>query len=371
LTGSLLFVNTTNKPPTGCPPNLTNAQLWPPSSIFTSQYPLCGELLGEIHYNATTKRYDQPPGTATFTRNFGGFGGIQYFDPNWFAGAGYKPLVNLFGAPYDWRMAPDGLQTYFNQMKLLIQEVVNATKSKVVIFAESNGPMTALGFLYAMSTQWKQQYVCGFAPTSPVWGGTPWPVGVATTGTGAWGGISPADARILANTWPSSMWNMPRYGTTPGTFNNSVIFVYTQTKNYTANMFGQYLTDMGYSDSAILWEKVKDVTSGSFPDPGVNVLVSYGTGVNTPSAFVVSHLTKDPNNTPTIDKTLYVSGDGMVMDPSSLRANYSWFHSMASKKLNLTYLGYPGLNHAQCYTNGQCLQDTFRVINHWDCAYKP
>lgn len=67
-----------------------------------------------------------------------------------------------------------------------------------------------------MSQDWKDKYLCGFAPTAPVWGGAPWAVQTAAQGASGYGSLSPEEFRIIASTWPVSYWNMPRTGDTPG-----------------------------------------------------------------------------------------------------------------------------------------------------------
>lgn len=66
-----------------------------------------------------------------------------------------------------------------------------------------------------MTQSWKSQYLCGWVPTAPVWGGAPIALAAAIQGSSKYG-MPPETFRLLASTWPVSMWNMPREGNTPG-----------------------------------------------------------------------------------------------------------------------------------------------------------
>ena len=95
------------------------------------------------------------PGVTLNTNvDFGGVGGVQYLDPSvtltgyWdkmietLQKSGYTIGVNLHGAPYDWRLAPDGHAApgqYYDKLKALIESSVTNNGRKAVIVTHSLG----------------------------------------------------------------------------------------------------------------------------------------------------------------------------------------------------------------------------------------
>lgn len=76
-----------------------------------------------MHHACMLCRYRNQTGVAIRPVDFGGLGGVDALDPGLprltplysgltkaFKDEGYKERVDLFGAPYDFRLAGDGLQ---------------------------------------------------------------------------------------------------------------------------------------------------------------------------------------------------------------------------------------------------------------------
>ncbi|KAL3105764.1 hypothetical protein niasHT_026539 [Heterodera trifolii] len=88
---------------------------------------------------------------------------------------GYVKGCNLFGAPYDWRLAPqlNEMDAYSAKLKNLIENVFNTTGKKAFLLTHSMGNLVANNFLNQRMTQaWQQQYLNGTINVSAPWGGS-------------------------------------------------------------------------------------------------------------------------------------------------------------------------------------------------------
>jgi hypothetical protein len=82
--------------------------------------------------------------------------------------AGWKLGKDFAGAPYDWRLPVSQQKTGFiAKTKALVEKLYTANgAAKVVLMGVSFGPQNALGFLHAMTQQWKDQYISWFVALS-------------------------------------------------------------------------------------------------------------------------------------------------------------------------------------------------------------
>eukprot|EP01052_Picozoa_sp_SAG31_P016404 SAG31_NODE_1086_length_9998_cov_2.389837_5_plen_274_part_00 len=78
--------------------------------------------------------------------------------------------MNLHGAPYDWRLAPDGhnggsISAFYPRMKALIEQTVLANGGLAAhLITHSLGGPTVLAFLNGQSHAWIEQNVASFIP---------------------------------------------------------------------------------------------------------------------------------------------------------------------------------------------------------------
>ena len=87
---------------------------------------------------------------------------------------------NLYGAPYDWRLAPDGLATkpyapggatYYAALQALLERAVARHHRPAVLVTHSMGGPVALDFLNRRDRAWKAAHVAHFVALSPPFGG--------------------------------------------------------------------------------------------------------------------------------------------------------------------------------------------------------
>jgi S-formylglutathione hydrolase FrmB len=151
-----------------------------------------------LQYNESTKEYVNAKNVdIDGSVDWGNVKGLEYLDPGLkkveyyhdiinvlTSKHGYEVGKNLIGAPYDWRLAADGLSTmktfsgdnslpYYQKLKGLIEQTYAANSNqRVNIVTHSMGGPVALHFLHQQTKEWKDTYVSSFIPMSPPFGGS-------------------------------------------------------------------------------------------------------------------------------------------------------------------------------------------------------
>ena len=144
-----------------------------------------------LTFDNATGAYSDAPGVTLDTNvDFGNVSGVAALDPAFPKESGYfLPLItfleqelgyvagaDLHGAPYDWRLAPDGHSApgqYYDKVKKLVEQTFSRNGNRSVHFVtHSLGGPTVLGFLNSMTQPWKDTYIASFAPISGPFGGS-------------------------------------------------------------------------------------------------------------------------------------------------------------------------------------------------------
>lgn len=147
------------------------------------------ELLA-AHYDAATDKVGNPEGLSVEIEDFGGDGGISYVDAgvfgyhfiesfgpliDYFKGKGYTIKKDLFGVPYDWRLALDPLrETFFPQLKQLIENAYssNGNQNVVVLGYSCGGLMLHNFFTTYVDQAWKDKYIHKVIMLAPAFAGS-------------------------------------------------------------------------------------------------------------------------------------------------------------------------------------------------------
>eukprot|EP00040_Diaphanoeca_grandis_P027588 m.157268 g.157268 ORF g.157268 m.157268 type:complete len:799 (+) comp31047_c0_seq1:151-2547(+) len=153
--------------------------IWPIPQDLTShpaQF-VCWSVNSQFTFdNATQTIKPLRAGGQSKVIDFGGFEGIPGFGNEGpvYEIAGWELGKTLFAAPFDWRLPSIAQQSFFSDLKLLVERA-SATNNgqKVTLWAYSYGPQYTLSFLHRMTQQWKDQYIHWFVGSSPVFGGSP------------------------------------------------------------------------------------------------------------------------------------------------------------------------------------------------------
>jgi len=298
----------------------------------------------KLRYDASTQQYSNKPGvTLDGSVDFGGVSGLAYLDTGIKLSAYFAPLINklvstlnytvgttLRGAPYDWRLAPDGLNqtvhgsasntSYFNRLKNLVEETYLLNQNqRVVLISHSMGGPVALSFLQQQTDKWKSTYVAGFMPLSPPFGGAVSTVLALVSGdTLGVPIVSHSIFHPIQSTCASGPWLFPQ----PSLWKEDEVLVTSPDAKYTSSNYTQLTADLGLKQALSMFQNgVNSLALKNFDPPNVRVEVLRGTGVSTPASYVYSEKFVQGTVPSAPRETRHeMEGDGTVNDRSLARA---------------------------------------------------
>lgn len=368
--------------------------LWLDTSLLANQTKaVC--FVEDMEVQVMNNRLQNFPGVATRPRDFGGVEGMEYQDLNRKVPAYYKIVIDslraagwvvgetMFGAPYDWRFGGVRVDTYFTDLKNLVENAFNINNKRVNIYAHSMGPSVVLYFLNQQTQAWKDKYIRSFICVVPVWSGNVVSVWNAIGGLdckAAWGADCPGAEgalgkfflREVGTNLPGMYWTfpLPGKGADDGSWDRNEVIIKTPSKEYTAYDMTKLLTDLGFERQS----NMQKIVAGSLTNflsnpPMVDTYVYYGSEVKTPSKFVYD---KDFKPTfpgqplpeqKTIEYNTTDDGDGVVPLRSALRSNLTWpaLHERAGKVLE--HKAYRGMQHLD--TKGT-IADLIKLLDSFD-----
>ncbi|XKL69351.1 hypothetical protein PGB90_007120 [Kerria lacca] len=245
---------------------------------------------------------------------------------------GYRIGYSLRGAPYDFRKGPNEHTTYFNKLKLLIEETYTTNGNKsVIMLVRSMGALMSGTFLRRQTQEWKDKYIKSLVSISGDWGGA---VGRLITYTD---GVQFGKYTLRSfSTFPSISWILPH----PFIWNPYEVFVETPSKNYSLSNLKDYFVDINYE---VGWELYQDIYPDVEKDPiplGVELHCIYGYGIPTIRKIYYGK-GAFPNKPPVLIKG---DGDGTV-NKQSLSACAYWIklqtqpiHLVPMKGSNHTFI---------------------------------
>ena len=179
-----------------CSKELKNEIFWVNLKyIVPPTYNCLFELL-ECNYNIETQKIESSPNVNVDVNDFGGSEGISYADKgiagyhffesfgpliDYLKSKGYTIKKNLFGVPYDWRLAIAGLEKdFFPKLKSLIEKSFEINSQSSTIFGFSCGGFLLQRFLSNfVNEEWKNKYIYKVILLAPAFGGSAQSVNVA------------------------------------------------------------------------------------------------------------------------------------------------------------------------------------------------
>jgi len=231
---------------------------------------------------------------------------------------GYTIGVNLHGAPYDWRLAPDGHAApgqYYDKLKALIESSVTNNGRKAVIVTHSLGGPTINGFFHIMGTEWVKAHVQSFVPISGPFGGAAEMTLSEVSGDNFGVPFLPMDyLKPVQTSAASGVFLLPD----PASFGASPIVQTSSGQKYAAKDMLDLLRELDLTQAADIMESLqsKGLMSTQLPPPPVQTFVITSTGVKTglqyefPGAFNGKAYDQKPQH------TTFGDGDGTVNEES-------------------------------------------------------
>jgi lysophospholipase III len=138
-------------------------------------------------YDSTSKKSYNSPGVEMSVKGFGDTWTVEYLDTSKYSVTAYFAQivdafvtklkyvkgVNIRGAPYDWRKAPDELNDFYRNFTKLVEDTYSMNNNtKVMLIAHSMGnPVTLYWLNNYVNQTWKDTYIRMFVSLSGVWGG--------------------------------------------------------------------------------------------------------------------------------------------------------------------------------------------------------
>lgn len=281
----------------------------------------------KLYYNATQKTYHDAKGVSVDSNvDFGGVGGVQYLDPSIKASAYYADMIanltaqgyvvgkDLHGAPYDWRLAPDGHAApgaYYDKLRKLIETSVAANDNAGAhIVTHSLGGPTILGFLRRQTSDWLQHHVASFIPISAPWGGAARMALADVAGDNFDIPLVPMDyLKDVQDSAASGVFMLP----TEAAFGSTTPIVTTPSANYSAAERRNMLQDLGLDQARDIYDHLGSAHDllDDLADPRVPTHLICSKGVKTPERY---HFPGDfkPGYDATPKSVDYGDGDGTV-----------------------------------------------------------
>ncbi|XP_014661427.1 PREDICTED: group XV phospholipase A2-like [Priapulus caudatus] len=300
-----------------------------------------------LDYDNVTRKASEPEGVNIRIPGFGNTTTVEWLDPSqaspglYFTkivdaliALGYTRGLNIKGAPYDFRRAPNEHGEYFKRLKTLVEQTYYSNGNhKVVLLCHSMGNPMVLYFLNGQSQAWKDKFVHSMFALAGVWGGTVKPIRVYASGENL--GVfllNPLTLRKQQRSTPSLAFLLP----SSDFWGPDEVLATTAQRNYTVKDYKAFFDDLGYPNGYDSWLDTRDLIDIGKP-PGVVVHCLHGAKVDTAERFAWK-AGKFPDHQPT---ATYGDGDGTV-NMRSLRGCLRWERAQKQKVYER---GYKGVDH--------------------------
>ncbi|KAK7114992.1 lysosomal phospholipase A and acyltransferase-like [Littorina saxatilis] len=280
---------------------------------------------------------------------------------------GYRANVDIKGAPYDFRKAPNELTEYYRSLKRLIEDTFSKNgNSKVVLVAHSNGNPVLLYFYNSVVTaEWKDKYIRAHVALGPPWAGATKTVKLMVSGDSVnIPFVKGKRLRPMQRSWPTVAWLMP--SPSHGLWKEGEPLIKVDHYSYGVGDYRHLFDDLGYPDGYRLWQTVeREAVADLSKPPEVRELhVFYGINVPTAGHFVYTRTSFPDSDPKTVDER---DGDGTV-NRRSLEA-FKKFRS--SKFTNITHHAYPGKDHMDVLRDQRVLSFITNLVFSKEPALPP
>lgn len=270
-----------------------------------------------LHYDITSRSTKNTEGVEIRVRQFGSCESVSYLDVLHMPKTDYFEKIistlekqnglirdiDMQGAAFDFRKAPNELEEFFFNLTQLIENLHYRSNKQVTLICHSMGCLNAVYLLNSKSNQWKEIHVKRLITLGSPWDGSFKAISAMLFGDNL--GIPLLDhkkLRVLQASFPSLMYLFPKE---PG-FSRDRILVEGPTINYTISNLDQLFAETNLTDQQEMWHDTRKI-SRNLKAPNVELWCLYGSGISTPSMIKVDSELYDA-----IDNWKYneIDGDG-------------------------------------------------------------
>nr|CAB3264916.1 group XV phospholipase A2-like [Phallusia mammillata] len=308
-------------------------------------------------YDNKTRQVQNNEGVQTRVPKFGSTEGFEYLDTDKYAvGSVYfEPLVShlvntwgytrgkdIYGAPFDWRLAPAQHKTFINNLTALVETAYyNNNNQKVVVLGHSMGNMFIYYWLKRQPMSWKNKFIDNFVSICGPYLGSVKALKAVTSGeTEGHDWVLPRlKLRDAVRTAPAFPFMFPRPDLWP---KNKQTVVVTFQRNYTVDDYESLFKRIGCEWCYELW-KDNGLALGSLQAPSVPVHCIYSSQVPTAETLIYDE-DLFPDDSPSL---VDGSGDGTV-NVWSGSACLKWRQSQTQPVYNFEM---PGNSHVKILWN--------------------
>uniref|UniRef100_A0A1E1WVS1 Putative phospholipase A2 n=1 Tax=Tityus obscurus TaxID=1221240 RepID=A0A1E1WVS1_TITOB len=312
-------------------------------------------------YDNKTRMTKNAPGVDIRVPGFGNTSTVEFLDPsqispstyfhsivNMLVNKGYTRGIDVRGAPYDFRKAPNELKDYLESLKNLIMETYRMNgRQKVYIICHSMGCPVSLYLLNHQSQAWKEKYVNGIVSLGGAWGGAVKALKVFASGENL--GvvvINPLTVRPEQRSSPSLAFVAP----SNKFWSQEDVLVSTPKRNYTVDDYYQFFEDINYTVGWEMWKDVQGLIHDMTP-PGIEVHCLHGANVSTIERLSYTDFSEQP--------TIFEGdGDGTV-NLRSLRGCLIW---KKEQKAQVYHQEFENVDHMGILSNPQALSYIAKVL---------
>ena len=316
-----------------CPKKMENDLFWVAYKFAIPPVYNCLFEMLQGHYDGDTNMVTSQPGIKVEAVDFGGSEGIssadtgifgwhifEVFGPllEYFKKKGYTIKKNIFGAPYDWRLAMVGIEhDFYPKLKELIERSYNINGEPAVIMGYSCGGFAIQRFLSKfVNEEWKSKYIHKVILLAPAFAGSSDTIDVL------WNQYFPVLPFLKSDSLKAAIQNVPAV---TALFPNHEIYgdiplIYgPNDEKIIASQVPQFFIDhkkvTGNSINMML--KNVEISKEAPKSLGVPIYLLYNSGIETIFELKFQNYDEKPSIT-------YQPGDGAVPSRGPLYACEKW-----------------------------------------------
>ena len=373
LCGSVLLGSSKNfKTKWYCSSKLEDEYIWLNEKYIIPPLTNCLADYMECEWNETSQQPGSKHDINIHTFDFGGDQAIRFIDKGFFGykfGAvmaklldrfsegGYTIREDMFGAPFDWRLNPVAIDSYYPMLKDLIEHAFNSNnKQKVTLYTISAGSMALHTFLTEhVSQEWKNQYILKIIIHGPSFSGAFDAFDAMWTGNLAYmpSSLESDQMKHMVKSIPTMQAHLFK----SKVFEDNVFVYGPNGEKYTAKDLPNLILE--HNKIPINHQKIFEYSTKYIKkdliDPGVPTYLLYNSQINTPRTI---HFLNGWDKPFTI---LNGKGDGTVLSDGFKYPCYKWNDSHALICHDI-YIDNDKYNHANQLQNPEVLDLVFKIV---------